>query len=122
MLKIDKNNNISINRGDRASINFSIMQNNGNPYTFTTSDEVIFTVKEDYASSEYFIRKIIKFTEETTSCTINLSKEDTTTKELINEPLNYVYDIALNEDNTVIGYDSKGAKYFNILPEASNDE
>ena len=33
----------------------------------------------------------------------------------------YVYDISINEVETVIGYDNDGAKYFIIYPEASND-
>lgn len=122
MFKIDKNNNISITRGDKATINLQVFQNDGSAYEFSTSDKIIFTVKDDYANPEYFIRKIITFTEPATSCTISLDSEDTTTETLINDPLNYVYDIALNEDMTIIGYDSKGPKYFNILPEASNDE
>lgn len=44
MLKIDKNNNISITRGDKATINLEVFQNDGSAYEFSTNDKIIFTV------------------------------------------------------------------------------
>ena len=57
------------------------------------------------------------------SIDINLTKEDTTLGELIDKPKKYVYDIALNEDDTVVGYKyEEGPRYFILYPEGSNDE
>ena len=54
--------------------------------------------------------------------TFELTKEDTTIGELIAKPKTYQYDICVNEDQTILGYDDAGAKEFILYPEGSNDE
>lgn len=123
MLVIDEDEYIHINRGDSGVIHFSTEQEDGTPYMFQPNDVVRFSVKEKYSDAMPVLRKDITVTEETENIDIELSKNDTTIGELINKPKKYVYDIAINEDNTVIGYDEDtGAKYFILYPEASNDE
>lgn len=123
MLVIDEDKYIHINRGDSCVIHFSTEQEDGAPYMFQPNDVVRFSVKEKYSDAMPVLRKDITVAEETENIDIELSKNDTTIGELINKPKKYVYDIAINEDNTVIGYDEDtGAKYFILYPEASNDE
>lgn len=123
MMQIIDNNTISINRGDIGVIHFSTYEEDGSLHTFQVNDVIRFSVKEKYSDSQPVLRKDIPVTEEEiTSVDITLSKEDTTIGTLIDRPKKYVYDIAINEDETVIGYDKDGAKYFILNPEASNDE
>lgn len=123
MLVIDEDKHIHINRGDRGTIHFSVDKEDGTKYMFQPTDTVRFTVKEKYSDAIPLIRKDIAVQEETESVDITLSKNDTTIGNLINRPKKYVYDIAINEDDTVVGYDyESGVKYFILYPEGSNDE
>lgn len=122
MITIDNEKNIGITRGDIGSFNLKVMQSNGSYYQFKTSDKVYFTVKKSYGDSSYIIRKIITFNRTTDTCVINLVASDTNFGSLIGSPRKYVYDISINEIETVVGYDDAGAKQFIIYPEASNDE
>ena len=121
MLRIDKGN-IYLTRGDILNLDVSITDSEDNPYTFTTSDILVFSVKENYTDTTPLLRKNVTFDEETTVATIELTKEDTSIGDLINRPAKYVYDISLNGDQTVIGYDEKGKKLFVLYPEVSDDE
>ena len=122
MITIDNNKNIGITRGDNASFNLKVKQADNTYYQFKTSDRVYFTVKKNYADSTPIIRKTITFSEETDTCTISLVASDTNFGSLIGGERKYVYDISINEIETVVGYDQDGAKYFIIYPEVSNDE
>ena len=121
MLKIDENNNIFITRGDKASIDICIPLDEGN-YEFQTTDILYFTVKKTYNDTQPVLRKILTFEEPTTTATFILTSSDTTLGQLSNLPLQYVYDVSLNEDQTIIGYDENGAKYLTIYPEVSNGQ
>lgn len=121
MLKIDSNNNIFITRGDKANIDIRIPLNKGF-YEFQTSDILYFTVKRTYNDAQPVLRKIVTFSEPTTTATIILSSIDTSLGELSNTPLQYVYDVSINEDQTIIGFDENGAKYLTIYPEVSNGQ
>lgn len=123
MLVIDEDKNIHINRGDRGTIHFSVDKSDGTKYIFKPTDVVRFSVKEKYSDSMPLIRKDVIVDEESETVDITLSKADTTIGNLINRPKKYFYDIAINEDDTVVGYDNEtGAKYFILYPEGSNDE
>ena len=119
MFKI-KDNNTHITRGDRGDIIFTVSN-----YHFQLGDEIIFTVKKHFNADEPVLRKIITIdnsTEGKDTIVISLEKEDTSIGKLINKPAIYEYDISLNSDITIIGYDENGAKQFILYPEGSNDE
>ena len=120
MIKIE-NSNIYLTRGDSASINITIQNDDGSDYEFQVGDKIIFSVKNKYSDTTPLLRKEIETESASTSATISLTKQDTTIGKLADKPVKYVYDIALNEDQTVIGYDDEGSKYFTLYPEASND-
>lgn len=122
MLKI-KNKQISINRGDdNQSFDLMIPINDEEYYTFLTTDVVKFGVYEvGGLDKNAILLKTITPLEETQRLTISLAKEETTIGELINKPKQYWYEIQLN-DNTIIGYDEKGAKIFILYPEGSDVE
>ena len=120
MIKIDSNNNIYITQGDKASIDIQIPLNDGF-YEFQTTDILYFTVKRKYSDTQPVLRKILTFSQPATTATLILTSIDTNIGGLSNLPLNYVYDISINEDQTIIGYDENGAKNFVIYPEVSNE-
>lgn len=121
MFKIE-GKTIHCTRGDTGTIALKIPISDSEDYEFTTSDKVIFTVKNKYSSDTPIIRKEITFEEPTSTCIFTLTKEDTTIGNLINDAKTYYYDIALGEDKTVIGFDETGGKEFILYPEASNDD
>lgn len=114
---------IKCNRGDKGGIVFQKRNKvTGELEKFNIGDKVIFSVKNNFAEKDAVIRKTVEVTEETDSVIFRLSKKDTTIGELIAEPVTYQYDIAQNEDVTLLGYDDDGPKYFIVYPEGSNDE
>jgi hypothetical protein len=121
MLKID-NKNIYLTRGDIATIEVNVTNDDGTDYEFKSGDTLVFSIKKDYTDTTALLRKTINTEVGSTVATISLTTEDTTIGDLIKKPVKYVYDIALNGNMTVIGYDEEGSKYFYLYPEASNDE
>ena len=124
MFKIDSEDKTTIKctRGDKGSITVrkKIDENSYEP--FYKDDKVIFSVKNNFGDSEVVLRKEIKVTEDTDSVTFSFTKDDTTIGDLISSPQRYQYDISINEDITILGFDDiTGAKYFILYPEGSND-
>lgn len=127
MLEIDKKNRIHITRGDSGRIKVSAINKDGSKYVFQVGDVVRLGV---YEANNYENKKLIKDVEVEEegkeSVTIELSNEDTRIpSEIINEPVEYWYEIQLNpEENTqtIIGYDTKGPKIFKVYPEGKDEE
>ena len=121
MLKIE-DKVISINRGDKdQSFDFSIMADN-ETYTFKVGDVIKFGIYNKKAlEKEAVILKEIIVDEETDKITIGLTQEETTIGDIVNKPIDFWYEIQLNE-NTIIGYDEEGAKIFRLYPEGSDIE
>ena len=122
MLKI-KGKQISINRGDdNQSFDLKIPINDEEFYEFQTTDTIKFGVyAKKGLDKEAVLLKTITPLEATTTLTISLTKEETTIGGLENKPIEYWYEIQLN-DNTIIGYDEEGAKVFMLYPEGSDVE
>lgn len=127
MFKIDTDKTININRGDIASINFKIpIEYNIDGtvktyYTFLTTDKVRFSVYEKKAYQDSpVMNKLIEILEQTQVVQINLLTTDTAIGDIVNKPVDYWYEIQLNDNETVIGYDVNGAKIFRLYPEGSN--
>ena len=109
---IDKN--IYLNRGDAISI---VVANNSD--TFKANDYLKFYVCEQGNFSNVLLSKTIPIVEESAEVSISLTSEETR----IGEPLKtgirvYWYEIELNGDTTLVGYDSNGPKLFTLWPEA----
>lgn len=122
MFKIDSDKTIRCTRGDCGNfkIRKKIAENILEP--FYAGDVIKFTVKNNFGDSEVLLRKEIEVAEDTNIVTFSLNKEDTTIGDLIASPVRYQYDIAINDDKTVLGYDDEsGPKYFILYPEGSND-
>lgn len=117
MILIDEEQTISINRGDSCTINLSIPIDDGEYYQFQPEDIIIFRIFEKNGyTKQKVLEKIYDIEEETTNVNIVLDENDTLFSEKINKPVTYWYEIALNEDKTIIGYDEDGAKRFIVYP------
>ena len=120
MFKIEKNK-ILVNRGDFGIIDFRIPIDKETDYAFEIGDVISFGV---YPTNQYernpLIYKEITIEEDgVTSVQIVLESEDTRIGPIINKPVQYWYEIQLNKEQTVLGYDKNGPKIFMLYPEGS---
>lgn len=125
MFKIDKDKTtILITRGNKGTIKVKKKKKlSGDIDKFKKGDTVIFTVKKSFDENNYIMRKTIQINEDSDYAIFEFSKEDTLIGDLISKPVKFQYDISLNGDNTILGYDDDtGAKILKIYPEGSNDE
>lgn len=114
------NTTIEVNRGDELNLNLSLKLDSGEDYTFEEGDKVVFSLYEKGKMSDNAILiKEVDATPEETSLEISLTSNETKIGEMINKPVEYWYEIELNDRYTVIGYDDKGAKKFILYPEGS---
>lgn len=124
MFKIEKDFSIHITRGDIGTLGISANGDNG-AYEFQVGDVVRLGVfkKNDYSS--IVLQKEITVDEKTTEVSLPLTSAETRIGEIINEPVDYWYEIQLNPDTqaqTIVGYDNKGAKIFRLYPEGVEEE
>lgn len=124
MFKIDKDGTtLLVTRGDKGSIKVKKKISDGVYEPFYKDDVVSFSLKKNFGDSEPVLRKKVTVQEQTDTVTFEFSKDDTTIGDLISSPVRYQYDIAINDDLTILGYDDQtGAKYFKLFPEGSNDQ
>lgn len=116
MFKIEEDI-ISLTRGDKCVIGFSI-----NEYTFKVGDYVNFRVyKKNGLDSAPLLEKRVEVNEEAESIDIELTSTETKIGELGNKVVEYWYEIELNGNQTVIGYDEKGAKKLMLYPEGADN-
>ena len=120
MFEILMDKTICLTRGDIASIEVAASQEDGSPFVFRKGDVVRLTVYKENGCGCVVLKKDVKVETATEVVTIQLNKRDTCFCDIINEPVDYWYDIKLNpetEPQTIIGYDGEGAKVFRLFPE-----
>lgn len=111
---------IKVNRGDVLSFSLSLENEDETPYTFQEGDKIIFSIYNKKALNEKAVLiKEVEATSGETSISINCTKEDMTIGALINKEVEYWYEIELNGEHTIIGYDDTGAKILMLYPEGS---
>lgn len=122
MFKID-GKTIKINRGDKMSILFSIPLDEGN-YKFKKGDVLSFGVfgKKEMDEAPLLYKEFIVEADETEKVPMDFTSEEMRIGELINKPTNYWYEIQLNGEQTVLGYDTDGAKIVLLYPEGAKVE
>jgi hypothetical protein len=109
---IDKN--IYVNRGDAMTI---IVANNSD--SFKVNDIIKFYVCEQGNFSNVLLSKTITVAEESAEVEIHLESEDTRIGDVLRSGSKvYWYEIELNGDTTLVGYDNNGPKLFTLWPEA----
>lgn len=123
MFKIE-NKQIHLTRGNIASIGISVKNEDNTDYEFKVGDIVRFTVFKKKDCNCVVLTKDVTVNTIGTEVDINLTKEDTKIGEVISKPVEYWYEVELNPDTnpqTIIGYDTDGAKTFTLYPEASDE-
>lgn len=111
---------IRINRGDRLLIEFSI-DNGYDKYTFKDGDKIKFSIyKKKELDKPPVLQKVLEPTVGSNSVDIDVSGEDMKIGEMASKPIEYWYEIELNGDSTIIGYDNDGAKKLILYPEGAD--
>lgn len=119
MQKID-GTTIHLTRGDVLKFDLSINYEDGSTYTFQPNDKVVFSVYEKKKlSGNALLKKEISVETSTDSLRVSLTNEDTKMGQLIDKPIELWYEIELNNEYTVVGYDEDGAKILMLYPEGS---
>lgn len=128
---------IHITRGDATKINYNRLAFNfpiynlgtkqAENYLFQLDDKISFVVinkkgytKEELLRKEYTPREL-GYTAPTEVLEIPLTEEDTKSFPLANKPKVYWYDIVLNDETTILGYDEDGAKQIIVYPEVEEE-
>ena len=112
------NNKIELTRGDKAIITLRVSN-----YTFKVGDTISFRVYNKGAlEKEPLITEIVNVNEESESVSIVLSNITTKIGEMGNKPVTYWYEISLNNETTVLGFDDKGGKELILYPEGKDVE
>ena len=120
MFVINEDKSIYLTRGDIANIEVTAKNAEGNAYTFKKDEVVRIKVFEKKGCECVVLQKDVAVEAEATAVTIFLGKEETTIGEIISKPKDYWYEVELNPETlpqTIIGYESDGAKVFKLFPE-----
>lgn len=138
MIAIDnETKTIFITRGDATQKNFNRLAftfpiynfetKQEEDYVFQLDDKISFVVveKKGYTKTEvlrkdYTLRDL-GYTEPSTMPEIILTEEDTKLFDLINKAKTYWYEISLNDNTTILGFDDEGGKKLIVYPEADED-
>lgn len=126
MFKIDSSSKqISLTRGDVASIEVKATNEDGSEYEFKVGDVVRIKVFERKDCGCVVLQKDVTVEVDTTSVLLNLTSEDTKIGGIINKPTKYWYEIELNPETscqTIVGYDEDGEKVFMLYPEGDDKQ
>ena len=119
-MRIIEGNHIKINRGNTLPLKLVIPISHTENYVFQVGDEIMFgiygTKKMD---EEALLLKKYTIEEETEEFEFTINAEEMKIGELINKPTDYWYEIELNGEQTILGYDDDGAKIITLYPEGS---
>lgn len=114
---------IELNRGDILNLDLSLTLEDETPYTFQVGDKVKFSVYgKNRMSDNPVLQKEIMISESTDTVNISCTSDETKIGEYINKPVDYWYEIELNDEHTVLGYDKNGPKIFKLYPEGKENE
>lgn len=109
---------IHLTRGDKAVIGLTIQD-----YIFQPGDHIEFRLYNRKCLDKMPLIIIeIEVEEETQEIDITLLPENTKIGTALNVPITYWYEIELNNEYTVIGYDEDGAKELILYPEGVEEK
>ena len=110
---------ISLTRGDSCTISLKVSKKESDDdYIFHPDDIVEMNVYNKKAlDQEPLMTKEVVVLEDTNIVDISLDSSDTKIGEMSNKPIEYWYEIQLNREQTIIGYDESGPKVFMLYPE-----
>ena len=117
MFKIN-GTNILLTRGDKCTITLKVTPKENEEFIFNPGDIISFSVyNKKGLDSEPLLLKETIVNESTNIVDISLNGDDTKIGGLSNKPIEYWYEIQLNYDQTIIGYDNTGPKILTLYPE-----
>lgn len=119
MFLIDEEKIIHCTRGDAAVFSVGALLD-GAAYTFNVGDVIRFNVMKRKECASVVLSKDFAVAEPTEAVEISLAGDETKIGDVISKPLDYWYEVELNPDTnpqTIIGYDTDGAKIFRLYPE-----
>jgi len=120
MLKIN-GTAILLTRGDRCTISLKVKPKENENYILNPDDIVSFAIyNKKELDKEPLLLKETTILEATNNVDICLTSDDTRIGELANKPIDYWYEIQLNYEQTLIGYDDAGPKILTLYPEGSD--
>lgn len=119
-MRILNGTTIEINRGNTLPLKLVIPISHTENYVFQVGDEIMFGVYANRKmSGEALLLKRYTVEEETEEFEFTISADEMKIGELIDKPTDYWYEIELNGDQTILGYDQDGAKILRLYPEGS---
>lgn len=112
---------IMVNRGNPLPLSLVLPISHTENYVFQVGDVVKFAVyNKNRMSEEALLLKEFEVEQETEKFEFNITAEEMKIGELINKPVEYWYEVELNGEQTVLGYDTDGAKILKLYPEGSD--
>ena len=126
MFKID-GTTIHLTRGDACiiSVGANIFKSDGTktPHEFVDGDVISFAIydKKKFDKSPILLKEVINDSNKE-RINIPLNSSDTKIGDILNKPHVYWYEIQLNHNQTLIGFDNDGAKEFILYPEGADPE
>lgn len=113
-LYIDPNTKqIEINRGDRGTIRLGAKTG-----SFNVGDRILLSIVDQQNYNNVVFQKEYIVMQAGPTFDLTLTKADTTIGPIISNKVEYWYEIQLNGDQTIIGYDNERQKKFILYPEA----
>lgn len=117
---IIENNHILINRGDTLPIKLVVPISHTENYEFQVGDKIQFGIyKSRGMNDSALLLKEYTIQEATEEFSFTIPASEMKFGELINKPTDYWYEINLNGEQTILGYDMDGAKIITLYPEGS---
>ena len=118
MFKIDSDTKqVNLTRGDVATFRITAKNEDGTSYQFVENDKVTLSIYEKKNLENLKLTKSVIVTTPGEYVDLTLTSTETKIDGLINKPNDYWYELVLNDEQTLIGYDEEGAKIFRLYPE-----
>lgn len=116
-MKRDEKNNITHTRGDKGSI--KLVNKKG---MFKIGDTFKFSIVKKGNYDDVVFRKEFEVTEECQEFFLTFTNDEMRFCEPINKEKEFYYEIDMNDDTTLIGYDENKDKKFILYPESVKKE
>lgn len=130
----EDNQNLEITRGDATQKDYNVLAfkfpiynvetKQEEDYEFKPTDKITFVclnkkgyTKEEILRKNYLVSDL-GYTQPTPIVELPLTSEDTKKFPLLNKSKTYWFDLVLNDEVTILGMDSEGARTIKVFPES----
>lgn len=122
MFKIDSDTKqVNLTRGNIAPFRIIALNEDKTRYQFKENDKVTLSIYEKKKLENLKLTKSVIVTTPGEYVDLTLTSAETKLDGLINKPVDYWYEVELNDEQTIIGYDEEGPKIFRLYPEGSDE-